>query len=144
MPDRDGAYADVLLGDATLKATLDNPQYFGTIVGRFANRIAKGRFTLDGRTYQVPVNNGPNSLHGGTRGFDKVVWKIVDAAADHATLQHVSPDGDQGYPGTLTVTATYALKGNGRLEVEYRATTCLLYTSPSPRDQRGSRMPSSA
>ncbi|HEL4257360.1 TPA: galactose mutarotase [Stenotrophomonas maltophilia] len=123
VPDREGAYADVLLGDATLKATLDNPQYFGTIVGRFANRIAKGRFTLDGRTYQVPVNNGPNSLHGGTRGFDKVVWKIVDAAADHATLQHVSPDGDQGYPGTLTVTATYALKGNGRLEVEYRATT---------------------
>ncbi|OBU67925.1 galactose mutarotase [Stenotrophomonas maltophilia] len=123
VPDRDGRYADVVLGDATLKATLDTPQYFGTLVGRFANRIAKGRFTLDGRTYQVPVNNGPNSLHGGTRGFDKVVWTIVEATANHAILRHVSPDGDQGYPGSLTVTATYALKGNGRLEIEYRATT---------------------
>lgn len=123
VPDRDGKYADVLLGDRNLQATLDNPQYFGTIVGRFANRIAKGRFTLDGKAYQVPVNNGVNALHGGKRGFDKVVWKVVEATADHATLQHVSPDGDQGFPGTLTVTATYALKGNGRLEIDYSATT---------------------
>lgn len=123
VPDRDGKFSDVLLGDGNLQATLDNPQYFGTIVGRFANRIAKGRFTLDGKTYQVPVNNGVNSLHGGTRGFDKVVWKIVEATPDHATLQHVSPDGEMGFPGTLTVTATYALKGNGRLEIDYRATT---------------------
>ena len=123
VPDRDGKYADVLLGDRNLQATLDNPQYFGTIVGRFANRIAKGQFTLDGKRYQVPVNNGVNALHGGARGFDKVVWKVVEAGADHATLQHVSPDGDQGFPGTLTVTATYALKGNGRLEIDYSATT---------------------
>jgi len=123
VPDRDGKFADVLLGDGNLQATLDNPQYFGTIVGRFANRIAKGRFTLDGKTYQVPVNNGVNSLRGGPRGFDKVVWKIVEATPDHATLQHVSPDGEMGFPGTLTVTATYALKGNGRLEIDYRATT---------------------
>ena len=123
VPDRDGAFADVLLGDKDLQATLDKPQYFGTIVGRFANRIAKGRFTLDGKTYQVPVNNGPNSLHGGTRGFDKVVWQVVDVTPDHATLRHVSPDGDMGFPGTLTVTATYALKGNGRLEIDYSATT---------------------
>lgn len=123
VPDRDGHRADVVLGDATLAATLAKPQYFGTIVGRFANRIAKGRFTLDGREYAVPVNDGPNSLHGGPRGFDKVVWDVVEAKPDRTTLRYVSPDGDQGYPGKLTVTATYALEGDGRLAIEYRATT---------------------
>jgi aldose 1-epimerase len=123
VPDRDGKYADVVLGDATLAATLAKPQYFGTIVGRFANRIAHGTFTLDGREYRVPTNDGPNTLHGGTRGFDKVVWEVVDAKSDRVTLRHVSPDGDQGYPGKLTVTATYALEGDGKLAIEYRATT---------------------
>ncbi len=123
VPDRDGKYADVVLGDATLQATLAKPQYFGTVVGRFANRIARGRFSLDGREYSVPANDGPNSLHGGTRGFDKVVWDVVEARPDRTTLRHVSADGDQGYPGTLTVTATYALEGDGRLAIEYRATT---------------------
>lgn len=123
VPDRDGKYADVVLGDATLQATLAKPQYFGTVVGRFANRIARGRFTLDGREYSVPTNDGPNSLHGGTRGFDKVVWDVVEAKPDRTTLRHVSADGDQGYPGTLTVTATYALEGDGRLAIEYRAST---------------------
>ena len=123
VPDRDGKYADVVLGDATLQATLAKPQYFGTVVGRFANRIARGRFRLDGREYSVPTNDGPNSLHGGARGFDKVVWDVVEAKPDRATLRHVSADGDQGYPGTLTVTATYALEGDGRLAIEYRAST---------------------
>lgn len=122
VPDRDGKYADIVLGDATLEATLAKPQYFGTIVGRFANRIAKGKFTLDGREYSVPTNDGPNTLHGGTRGFDKVVWDVVEAKPDRVTLRYVSPDGDQGYPGTLTVTATYALEANA-LAIEYRATT---------------------
>lgn len=123
VPDRDGKLADVVLADATLKATLDKPQYFGTIVGRFANRLAQGRFTLDKRPYSVPVNDGPNSLHGGSKGFDKVVWEVVEAKADRVTLRHVSPAGDQGYPGTLTVTSTYALEGDGTLAIEYRATT---------------------
>lgn len=123
VPDRDGKFADVVLGDATLQATLANPQYFGTVVGRFANRIAHGKFALDGRSYSVPTNDGPNSLHGGSRGFDKVVWEVVEATPDRATLRHVSPDGDQGFPGTLTVTATYALEGDGRLAIEYSATT---------------------
>ncbi len=123
VPDRDGKLADVVLGDATLAATLAKPQYFGTIVGRFANRIAHGKFKLDGRDYSVPTNDGPNTLHGGTRGFDKVVWEVVDAKPDRVTLRYVSPDGDQGYPGKLTVTATYALEGDGRLAIEYRATT---------------------
>ena len=122
-PDRDGKYADVVLGDAKLDATLAKPQYFGTIVGRFANRIAHGRFTLDGKQYSIPTNDGPNTLHGGTRGFDKVVWEVVEAKPDRTTLRYVSPDGDQGYPGKLTVTATYALEGNGRLAIEYRANT---------------------
>lgn len=123
VPDRDGKYADVVLADPTLEATLAKPQYFGVIVGRFANRIAKGKFTLDGHEYSVPTNDGPNSLHGGTRGFDKVVWEIVEASPSAVTLRYVSPDGDQGYPGKLTVTATYALEGDGRLAIEYRATT---------------------
>ena len=123
VPDRDGKYADVVLADATLGATLAKPQYFGTIVGRFANRIAKGKFTLDGKSFTIPTNDGPNTLHGGTRGFDKVVWDVVEARADRTTLRYVSPDGDQGYPGKLTVTATYALEGDGKLAIEYRATT---------------------
>ncbi|BDU16711.1 aldose epimerase family protein [Lysobacter auxotrophicus] len=123
VPDRDGKYADVILADATLDATLAKPQYFGTIVGRFANRIAKGRFTLDGKAYTIPTNDGPNTLHGGTRGFDKVVWDVVEAKPDRATLRYVSPDGDMGYPGKLTVTASYALQGDGTLAIEYRATT---------------------
>lgn len=121
--DRDGRLADVALGHATLDPYLRQPQYFGATVGRVANRIALGRFTLGGRSFQVPVNNGPNSLHGGTTGFDKVNWAVVDAGAASVTLGHVSPDGDQGYPGALTVTATYALDEKGALSVDYRAQT---------------------
>jgi len=126
MPDRHGRTADVALGYAKLQDYLDHPQYFGGTVGRFANRIARGRFMLDGRSYQVPVNNGPNSLHGGTVGFDKVLWDVVEASAGptaHVTLRHVSADGEQGYPGTVTVDATYALGEDNALTIEYRATT---------------------
>ena len=125
-PGRDGKRADITLGYGTLKDYLDKPQYFGATVGRFANRIARGRFTLDGHTYQLPVNNGPNSLHGGTRGFDKVVWtlrKVTSGKAASAEFSYVSPDGDQGYPGKLTVTATYTLDDADALTVVYRART---------------------
>ena len=122
-PDRDGRLADIAFGHATLEPYLRQPQYLGATVGRVANRIALGRFTLDGRAYQAPVNNAPNSLHGGATGFDKVNWAIVEAGAASLTLRHVSPDGDQGYPGTLTVTATYALGDDDALSVDYRATT---------------------
>jgi aldose 1-epimerase len=127
VPDRDGHFADIVLGYPSLKGYLEKPQYFGATVGRYANRIAKGRFVLDGHTYQVPVNDGPNSLHGGTRGFDKVLWTV--AAVDHeegkasVTLTYVSPDGDMGYPGKLSVTATYTLDDQDRLSIDYRATT---------------------
>ena len=125
VPDRHGKPADIVLGYANLADYLAKPQYFGATVGRFANRIAKGRFTLDGKAYQLATNNGPNSLHGGVRGFDKVVWKVDRASRGSTagvTLGYVSPDGDEGYPGTLTVTVAYTLNEDNELSVEYRAT----------------------
>jgi aldose 1-epimerase len=126
-PDRTGKSADIILGYARPDGYIGQPQYFGATVGRYANRIAKGRFTLDGKSYQVPINDGPNSLHGGTKGFDKVLWKVIDVAHDagkaSVTLQYVSPDGEMGYPGTLTTTATYTLDESNRLSIDYRATT---------------------
>lgn len=126
VPDRGGQMADVTLGYPTLQGYLDKSEYFGATVGRVANRIAGGRFTFNGRVYNVPVNNGPNSLHGGAQGFDKVVWEVVDVKQGRTpsvTLRYVSPDNDQGYPGTLTTLATYTLDNDNQLEVEYRATT---------------------
>ena len=108
MPDRDGKKADVALGYDNLADYIDQPQYFGSTVGRFANRLAGGRFKLDGKTWQTPVNNGANALHGGTLGFDKVLWEVTSVKSGptaSVTLRYVSPDGDQGYPGTMTVDA---------------------------------------
>lgn len=125
VPDRNGKPADVVLGYANLADYLAKPQYFGATVGRFANRIAKGRFVLDGKSHQLATNNGPNSLHGGLRGFDKVLWKVdrVSRGASAAvTFSYVSPDGDEGYPGKLTVAATYRLNEDNEVSVEYRAT----------------------
>ena len=126
VPDRAGKPADVVLGYDDLAGYIAKPNYFGATVGRVANRIAKGRFTIDGKSYQTPVNDGPNALHGGTKGFDKVVWSIVSTkggAKPRVTLRYVSPDGDQGYPGTLTATATYSLDDQGDVAVDYGATT---------------------
>ncbi len=126
MPDRNGKRADVAIGYDNLADFIRKPQYFGSTVGRFANRLAAGRFQLDGKTYQTPVNDGKNSLHGGTAGFDKVIWDIVsvkDGPTASVTLRYVSPDGDQGYPGTLTTHATYSLDERNNLTIEYTATT---------------------
>ncbi|MDQ6646946.1 MAG: galactose mutarotase [Pseudomonadota bacterium] len=126
LPDRNGHSADVVLAYPDVKDYVDKPQYFGATVGRFANRIAKGRFTLDGKAYQLPLNDGPNSLHGGTKGFDKVNWtvtKVTSSPQPSVTMKYVSPDGDQGYPGTLTVTATYTLTDSNELKIDYQATT---------------------
>lgn len=125
-PDREGRLADVALGHATLEEYLAQPQYIGSTVGRVANRIAGGRFVLDGGEYRVPANNGPNALHGGPEGFDKQLWEVVDlrdGASPAVTLRHVSADGEMGFPGTLTVLATYAVSEENALTVEYRATT---------------------
>jgi aldose 1-epimerase len=126
LPDRAGRKADVALGYDNIGDYLAKPQYFGATVGRFANRIAAGRFRLDGQSYQTPVNNGKNALHGGTIGFDKVLWEVVsvkNGPVASVTLRYVSPDGDQGYPGTMTVDATYSLDEKNNLSIEYVATT---------------------
>lgn len=126
LPDRRGQRADIAIGHATIAEYLATPQYFGSTVGRFANRLALGRFTLDGRQYQTPVNNGPNALHGGTMGFDKVLWEVRDVKSGptaSVTMRYVSPDGDQGYPGAMTVDAIYSLDERNALTIEYRATT---------------------
>ena len=123
---RDGRMGDIVLGFNDLATYLAGHPYFGAIVGRYANRIAKGRFTLDGRTYQVPVNNGQNTLHGGTRGFDKVVWKATSFENDTSAgiiLTYASPDGDMGYPGRLDMRVTYTLTDSNELIVDYLATT---------------------
>lgn len=122
-PDRAGRLANVALGHATASEYLSGTEYFGATVGRYANRIAQGRFTLDGKVHQLPINNPPNSLHGGTDGFNRRLWTVAQTGDGNVTLKLVSPDGDQGYPGTLTVTATYALADDGTLTLDYRATT---------------------
>ena len=124
--DRDGKLDDVALGYADLKGYIEKPNFFGATVGRVANRVAKGRFTLDGKEYQLPINDGPNSLHGGVKGFDKVVWQVVSVSrgpSASVTLRYVSPDGDQGYPGAVTATAVYSIDAKGDLTVDYSATT---------------------
>jgi aldose 1-epimerase len=126
VPDRNGEIGDVVLGFDELGAYLAKSQYFGCITGRYANRIAKGKFSLDGKTYTLATNNEPNHLHGGDRGFDKRVWKAEFAKNNHGdavVLTHVSPDGDQGYPGALTTKVTYTLTDDNELRIDYEATT---------------------
>lgn len=126
VPDRDGALADVVLGFETAPPYLTDSPYFGAVVGRYANRIDEGRFTLGGETYQLPINNGPNSLHGGLVGFDKRMWQgeIVETGnGPGVRFTMTSPDGDQGYPGEMDVTVTYAFNDRNELTVDYAATT---------------------
>jgi aldose 1-epimerase len=126
VPDRHGRNTNVALGFSTLTPYLTNPAYFGALIGRYGNRIALGRFTLDGVTYQLPINNDPNSLHGGTVGFDKHIWAATPFRSGNdvgLVLRLTSPDGDQGYPGTLTMAVTYTLTAGGSLRIDYRATT---------------------
>ncbi len=126
VPDRTGKSEEVTLGYADLKGYLVAPNYFGATVGRYANRIKAGRFTLDGREYKLALNNGPNALHGGVQGFDKRLWKVekvTNGATASVVLSYTSADGEEGYPGALTVTATYSLNEANELSVEYRATT---------------------
>lgn len=121
-PDRDGKMGDVVLGYKSLDGYLaDRSTYLGAIVGRYGNRIALGKFTIDGHSYQVPTNNGANSLHGGTVGFDQKIWQ-GRAIADGVELTLVSPDGDQGYPGTLTVHVRYTVH-HGALRIDYSVST---------------------
>jgi aldose 1-epimerase len=125
-PDRNGALDDIVLGFDSLDAYVAHSPYFGATVGRYANRIANGRFTLDGVTYDLPRNNGPNTLHGGPLGFDKAAWDaepFVTGQGAGVTFTHVSPDGDQGFPGTVHVRVTYTLTSGNTLVIDYAATT---------------------
>ncbi|HOJ69989.1 MAG: galactose mutarotase [Candidatus Hydrogenedentes bacterium] len=126
MPDREGKMEDVVLGYDALDRYLANSPYFGAIVGRYGNRIAKGRFTLNGREYQLATNDGPNHLHGGLKGLDKVLWTAEPVRRDDAQglkLRYLSPDGEEGYPGNLDITVTYWLTDANELEITYAATT---------------------
>jgi aldose 1-epimerase len=126
VPDRRGRLANINLGFDNLPDYASLSPYFGSTIGRYGNRIAKGRFTLDGKTYQLPINNEPNSLHGGTIGFDKRVWKATVVRTDDTIgveFKYVSPDGEMGYPGTLSTTATYTLDRRNNLRIDYHATT---------------------
>ncbi|KAI5606346.1 aldose 1-epimerase [Silurus asotus] len=119
--DRNGHSADLVLGFDDLESYLTNPKYFGAVIGRVANRIAKGQFKIDGKVYNLAVNNGPNSLHGGIRGFNKAVWSC-EPVPNGVRLSHMSPDGDEGYPGNLKVSVTYTLE-ESTLSVQYWAQT---------------------
>jgi aldose 1-epimerase len=126
VPDRDGKLGDVVLGFDNLASYLAGHPHFGATTGRVANRIAKGQFTLDGQVYKLAVNNGPNSLHGGLKGFDKKVWKAEDAsgpAGPAVKLTYTSPDGEEGYPGNLTATVTYTVTPDNELKLDYTAVT---------------------
>ncbi len=125
VPDRAGKLADVSLGYKTLKPYFTKCPYFGCIAGRYANRIAKGKFTLDGKTYKLATNDGPNHLHGGVKGFDKQVWQgqIVKATQPTVRFTLHSPDGQEGYPGNLVAKVTYTLTDRNQLRISYEATT---------------------
>jgi aldose 1-epimerase len=127
VPDKKGKTADVVLGFDDLKGYLSGHPYFGSNVGRVANRVAGGKFTLDGKTYTLEKNNGPNALHGGKKGFDKVVWQAEKAmgpgGVPRLQLKYTSPDGEEGYPGTLKATVLYTLTDKNELRIDYEATT---------------------
>jgi len=126
VPDRNGRLDDVVLGFDSLGDYERGSPYFGAIIGRYGNRIARGRFTLDGRTYTLATNNGPNHLHGGVRGFDKVIWSVTPFQQSDSVglvMNYTSPDGEEGYPGTLRATVTYTLTDKNEFIFDYQATT---------------------
>ena len=126
VPDRSGHVGDIVLGFDTIDSYLKDPPYFGALIGRYGNRIARGQFTLGGTTFKLATNNGPNHLHGGVKGFDKVLWNAMQAAGPDGvsvTFTRTSPDGEEGYPGSLHVSVRYMLTDKNELMIDYRATT---------------------
>jgi aldose 1-epimerase len=126
VPDRDGKIGDVVLGYDSLQGWVNDKNYLGVIVGRYGNRIDKGQITLDGKKIQLTVNDGPNHLHGGKLGLQKRLWdaKVVhDSAGPSLELTYVSPDGEEGYPGTVTITVTYTLTEKNEFRIDYKGTT---------------------
>ena len=125
VPDKDGVPGDVVLGHNTLKEYIDyeGERFIGCVVGRYANRIAKGQFTIDSITYNVPINNNGQSLHGGLKGLDQVVWDVDTVGKDMIRLSYLSPDGAEGYPGNLKIEMTYSLTPENEFKITYRAVT---------------------
>ena len=125
-PDREGKLDDVVLGYDNFSGYLNDKAYLGAVAGRYANRIAKGKFSIDGQEFQLATNNGPNHLHGGVRGFDKRLWTAtatIDGGQPQLKLEYLSADGEEGYPGNLQVTVTYTLTEKNELRIQYHATT---------------------
>ncbi len=124
-PDRDGKVADIALGYNTMDEYLDNKgeRFLGAMCGRYANRIAKGKFKLNGEEYSLPINNNGQSLHGGIKGMDSVVWDVVEATPTYILFRYISPDGEEGYPGTLTVDMSYELTPDNEFVIKYSAST---------------------
>jgi aldose 1-epimerase len=123
VPDRNGKFDDIVLGFDQLDGYLKDHPFFGAIIGRYGNRIGKAQFTLDGKTYKLAANNGPNNLHGGTKGFDKVLWTVEPIGTNGLAFTRTSPDGEEGFPGNLRTRVTYTLTDKNELIVEYHATT---------------------
>ncbi|NVZ85389.1 galactose mutarotase [Pseudomonas yamanorum] len=126
VPDKHGQFADVVLGFDNVQGYQAGTAFFGATIGRFGNRLAKGTFELDGKRFQVPLNDGPNSLHGGPQGFDKHVWKAQPVKQNDSvgvTLSYLSKDGEMGFPGNLKVDVTYSLNDNNELHIDYKAST---------------------
>lgn len=127
VPDKNGHFDDVVLGYDDVAGYIKETPYFGALIGRYGNRIGGAKFTLEGKTYTLATNNGPNTLHGGLKGFDKVVWKVVKADVSskgpRLELSYLSPDGEEGFPGNLNVTATYTLTDDNELRLDFAATT---------------------
>jgi aldose 1-epimerase len=126
VPDRQGKLGDIVLGYDHLEGYLKSTPFFGALVGRYGNRIAKGKFTLNGKEYKLAQNNGENHLHGGIKGFDKVLWQALEVKEKNGVglkLSYVSKDGEEGYPGNLSVTVVYTLTDQNELKIDYTATT---------------------
>lgn len=123
VPDKQGNMADVVLSFDTLEEITTKETYFNATCGRFANRIKDGKFTLDGKTYTLAVNNGPNHLHGGEEGFNMKTWTVKEVTDSKIVLHYLSPDGEEGYPGNLSVTVTYEVSEENELKIHYEATT---------------------
>ena len=124
VPDKEGTLVDVVTGHGSIDAYLTSEEpYFGAICGRTANRIANGTFTLEDKTYTLAINNGPNSLHGGVKGFNAVVWDVKEVMGNSIKLQYMSKDGEEGFPGNLTVNVTYTITSENTVIIDYSATT---------------------
>jgi len=122
-PDRNGNFDDVVLGFDNLEEVIEKEEYYGAVCGRFANRIKDGKFSIDGKEYSLAVNNGTNALHGGVDAFNTKVWDVISVSEEKLELELFSADGEEGYPGNMTIKVTYILGDDNEIDIHYEATT---------------------